>query len=143
MGTSRLNIDWGQAFKPLLKKYANEKPSLNYHSIYELMVMVVLAAQSSDDLINEVTPAFFKKYPNIKSLSEAQQEDLLPYLSKVRNFYKKANWLLKIAQTLKHDKNIPVSMDELVALKGIGRKSANVIMRGAKVEAEGIIATYT
>jgi len=58
----------------------------------------------------------------------------------VRNFNTKASWLLEIAQTLKTDKNIPATMTELTALKGIGRKSANVIMREAKVPAEGIIA---
>jgi endonuclease-3 len=61
-------------------------------------------------------------------------------VSKVRNFNTKSSWLIEIAQTLKTDSNIPTSLPKLIALKGIGRKSANVIMREMKVPAEGIIA---
>ncbi len=127
------------ALNELIAKYKNQKHPLNYHSIYELMIMVILSAQTTDDLINDVTPEFFKKYPNFKSLAKANHDDLVPYLSKVRNFSKKATWILEIAQLIKDDKNIPITIDPLVELKGIGRKSANVIMREAKVEAEGII----
>lgn len=73
-------------------------------------------------------------------LSTATIEDLFPYVSKVRNFNTKSSWLIEIAQTLKRDKNIPTNLNDLIALKGIGRKSANVIMREMKVPAEGIIA---
>ncbi len=58
----------------------------------------------------------------------------------MRNFNTKSSWLIEIAQTLKTDSNIPTNLPELIALKGIGRKSANVIMREMKVPAEGIIA---
>ena len=139
MASNNSEIDWASALKPLIAKYKNEKHPLNYHSIYELMIMVILSAQTTDDLINDVTPTFFKKYPNFKSLSKATHEDLEQYLSKVRNFYKKASWILEIAQLIKDDGNIPKTMAALVDLKGIGRKSANVIMREAEIEAEGII----
>jgi endonuclease-3 len=139
MASNNPEVDWASALKPLIAKYKNEKHPLNYHSIYELTVMVILSAQTTDDLINDVTPPFFEKYPNFKSLSKATHEDLEPYLSKIRNFYKKASWILEIAQLIKDDKNIPTTIDALVDLKGIGRKSANVIMREAKIEAEGII----
>jgi endonuclease-3 len=139
MESNNLKIDWGLVLKPLIEKYRGEKHPLNYHSIYELMVMVILSAQTTDDLINDVTPPFFKKFPDFKSLSKAKHEELIPYLSKVRNFFKKSDWILEIAQLIKEDKNIPTTIEALVDLKGIGRKSANVIMREAKLEAEGII----
>lgn len=139
MASKKSDVDWAEALKPLITKYKGEKHPLNYHSIYELMVMVILSAQTTDDLINDVTPAFFKKYPNFIALSRAKHEDLEPYLSKVRNFFKKATWLLEIAQQIKDDKSIPKTIEELVDLKGIGRKSANVIMREAKLEPKGII----
>lgn len=132
-------IDWGEIFKPLIKKYKNKKHPLDYQNLYQLLVMVVLSAQDSDANINKVAPPLFEVFPNLKSLSESSIEELIPYITKVRNFNTKANWLIEIAQTLKTDENIPTTMDELIALKGIGRKSANVIMREAEVPAEGII----
>ncbi len=127
------------AIKKLIAKYKDEKHPLNYNSIYELMVMVILAAQTTDDLINEVTPAFFKEFPTLQKLAKATPDDVLPLLSKVRNFHNKTNWLLEIAQLIETDENIPKTLTELVELKGIGRKSANVIMREAELSAEGII----
>ena len=131
--------DWSEAFKPLIAQYKNKKHPLDYQNIYQLMVMVVLSAQDSDAHINKLAPDLFQKYPNLKAFSKAEKEDLEPLIGKVRNFDKKADWLIEIAKELKEDKNIPTNMKDLVALKGIGRKSANVIMREAEAKAEGIM----
>ena len=133
------NTDWAEVFKPLIKKYKNKKHPLDYQNLYQLLVMVVLSAQDSDANINKIAPPLFEAFPNMESLSESSIEELIPYITKVRNFNTKASWLIEIAQTIKTDQNIPTSMDELIALKGIGRKSANVIMREAEVSSEGII----
>lgn len=133
------NTDWVEVFKPLIQKYKNKKHPLDYQNLYQLLVMVVLSAQDSDANINKIAPPLFEAFPNLKSLSESSIEELIPYITKVRNYNTKASWLIEIAQTLKTDKNIPTTMEELVALKGIGRKSANVIMREAEAPAEGII----
>ena len=132
--------DWVKNLEPILIKYKGKKHPLDYQNLYQLMVMVVLSAQDSDANINKIAPALFEAYPNMESLSVSNLDALIPYISKVRNFGTKANWLLEIAQTIKKDKDIPLTMDGLTALKGIGRKSANVIMREAKIPAEGIIA---
>lgn len=132
--------DWAKKLDPILKKYKGRKHPLDYQNLYQLLVMVVLSAQDSDDKINKIAPALFEVYPNIESLSVSNVGALIPHISKVRNFGTKANWLIEIAQTIKKDENIPLTMDDLTSLKGIGRKSANVIMRGASVPAEGIIA---
>lgn len=133
------NTDWGQALKPLIAQYKNKKHPLDYHNLYQLMVMVVLSAQDSDVHINKLAPDLFDKFPNLKALAKAEKEDLEPFVGKVRGFDKKADWLIGIARELQDDKNIPTTMKELTALKGIGRKSANVIMREAEVKAEGIM----
>lgn len=133
------NTDWGKALKPLIAQHKNKKHPLDYQNLYQLMVMVVLSAQDSDANINKIAPTLFEVYPNLKSLAASNVEDLIPHISKVRNFGTKASWLIGIAQELKEDKNIPTNMKDLVALKGIGRKSANVIMREAEVKAEGIM----
>ncbi|MES2412098.1 MAG: endonuclease III [Bacteroidota bacterium] len=136
---SKETTNWAEVFKPLIQKYKNKKHPLDYQNLYQLLVMVVLSAQDSDANINKVAPPLFEAFPNMKSLAESSIEELIPYIIKVRNYNTKASWLIEIAQTLKTDKNIPTTLDELVALKGIGRKSANVIMREAEVPAEGII----
>lgn len=132
--------DWETKLYPILEQYKGKKHPLDYRNLYQLLVMVVLSAQDSDANINKIAPTLFEVYPDMESLAVSNVESLIPHISKVRNFGNKANWLIGIAQTIKKDKNIPLSMEALIALKGIGRKSANVIMREAKVPAEGIIA---
>ncbi|HVX25646.1 MAG TPA: hypothetical protein VHB70_04855 [Parafilimonas sp.] len=133
------NVDWKEAVKPLLKKYKNEKHPLDYKNTYQLIVMVVLSAQDSDRHINKIAPVFFEAFPNMTALSKATEKNLHAHISDVRNSDKKAQWLLKIAETIKADKNIPYTLDELTALPGIGRKSANVILRESGKEPEGIM----
>lgn len=132
-------IDWPKAIQPLLKKYKNTKHPLNYENIYQLVVMVVLSAQDSDKNINNIAPKLFEAFPDMKSLSRATEETLLPFISKVRNFGNKSKWLIEIAKTIKDDKNIPQTHETLTALKGIGSKSANVILRESGKPAEGVI----
>jgi endonuclease-3 len=134
------STDWAKKLEPILTKYKGRKHPLEHHNLYQLLVMVVLSAQDSDAHINKIAPALFEAYPNMESLAVSNFDALIPHISDVRNFGNKAKWLLEIAQIVKKDENIPLTMDGLVALKGIGRKSANVIMREAKVPAEGIIA---
>jgi endonuclease-3 len=132
--------NWDKKLTPILEKYKGRKHPLDYHNLYQLVVMVVLSAQDSDANINTISPPLFETFPNMASLAATNAEALIPYISKVRNFGTKANWLLEIAKTVQKDENIPLTMEGLTALKGIGRKSANVIMREAKTPAEGIIA---
>ncbi|TWI85023.1 endonuclease-3 [Lacibacter cauensis] len=131
--------NWPEAIKPLLKKYKGKQHPLEYKNTYQLMVMVVLSAQDSDRNINSLAPTLFEAYPNMQSLAKATEETLFPYISKVRNFGNKAKWLTGIAQQIKKDAAIPLTLDELVALPGIGRKSACVILRESGKPAEGVI----
>jgi len=132
-------IDWPEAIKPLLKKYKSTKHPLEYKNTYQLLVMVILSAQDSDRHINKVAPEVFKAFPNMEALSKASPETLYPLIGKVRNFANKTKWLMELAQKIKKDKNIPLTLDELTELPGIGRKSANVIKREAGAEAEGVM----
>lgn len=132
-------VSWPVALKPLLRKYKGKKHPLEYNNVYQLLVMVVLSAQDSDKHINQLAPTLFKSFPSMKALLKADATVLEPLIGSVRNYRNKTNWLLQIAKTVKQDKHIPLTMDELTGLPGIGRKSANVIMREAGVKAEGII----
>lgn len=130
---------WPEDLEPLLKKYGKQKHPLDYNNRYQLIVMVILAAQASDNQINKVAVDFFKAYPSIAELKKSTPEDLYPLLSSVRGFRKKASWLVRLANAVGEDKNIPRTMQELTKLPGVGRKSANVIIRESGDNAEGIV----
>ena len=132
-------VNWADAIQPLLTKYKGKKHPLDYGNVYQLLVMVVLSAQDSDRHINQIAPKLFQAYPDMKALSKATSETLLPLIGEVRNSANKAKWLVGLAQKIKDDKNIPFTLEKLIELPGIGRKSANVIMREAGVAPEGVI----
>ena len=131
--------DWAKAVKPLIKKYKGRQHPLEYKNIYQLLVMVILSARDTDKNINNLAPALFTAFPNMQSLAKATRETLYPLVHKVRSFAKKSEWIITIAKEIKKDNNIPLNMEGLVELPGIGRKSANVILREAKVKAEGVM----
>ena len=131
--------NWKKEIQPLIKKYKGKKHPLDYNNVYELIVMVVLSAQDSDRNINKIAPELFKAFPDMKSLAKAEQESLYPFVQKVRNFRNKTKWLLAIAAQVKENKNIPSTLEALTELPGIGRKSANVILRELGKAPEGII----
>jgi endonuclease-3 len=133
------NINWSEEIQPLLKKYKGRKHPLDHKNIYQLLVVVILSAQDSDKHINEISPDFFNAFPDMRSLAKADTEMLFRYLNTVRNFGNKTKWLIALSQKIKEDNNIPLTMEELTSLPGIGRKSANVILRETGKEAEGII----
>jgi endonuclease-3 len=100
--------------------------------------MIVLSARASDAMVNNLAPALFQKYPSFQHLQHATPDDLYPYL-RVPGFRKKAEWIMNIAQEIGNKGSIPTTMTGLTALKGFGRKSANVFMSQTNREAEGVI----
>ena|ERR1051325_8982609 len=132
-------VDWAEAVQPLIKKYKGKQHPLEYKNLYQLVVMVILSAQDSDRHINQVAIPLFEAFPDMPSLARADEQMLHKYISGVRNFGNKTKWLMSLAQTIKEDKNIPLTMEGLTALSGIGRKSANVIMREMGKKPEGVI----
>jgi endonuclease-3 len=130
---------WFAHLKPLFNIYGKRKHPLEYKDSYQLVVMVVLSAQTTDALINKLAPELFKTFPSMKHLAAAKAEDLFPFIKSVRGFRKKANWLVKIAQSIGNNKDIPLTIEGLTELPGIGRKSANVIIREAGGMPQGIM----
>lgn len=133
------SVDWQKEIHPLIKKYKGKKHPLDYNNTYELLVAVILSAQDSDRNINKIAPTLFNAFPDMKALSKADAESLYPFISMVRNFRNKTKWLLELSSRIKENKNIPSTLEALTDLPGIGRKSANVIMRELGIKAEGII----
>lgn len=132
-------INWKEELNPILKKYKFKKHPLNYNNLYELVIMVVLSAQDSDENINKIAPNFFLKFPKMENLVQSNLNEIIPHIHSVKYYENKAEWILNIAKTIKNEENIPLTMKSLTAIKGIGRKSANVIMKEANIALEGIM----
>ncbi len=132
-------VNWAEAMKPLIKKYKGKKHPLDYENTYQLLVGVILSAQDSDRHINQLSPKLFEAFPDMEALATASSETLFPFIGSVRNFGNKTKWLLTLAQKIEKDSNIPLTLDALTELPGIGRKSANVIMREAGAKPEGVV----
>ncbi|MBQ7941205.1 MAG: endonuclease III [Muribaculaceae bacterium] len=103
---------------------------LHYNSPYELLVAVILSAQCTDKRINMVTPALFKAYPTPYEMAKATADDIFQYIKSVTFPNNKSKSLLGMANMLidKYNGEVPSSIDELVKIPGVGRKTANVIL---------------
>jgi endonuclease-3 len=102
---------------------------LLYDDPYQLLVAVILSAQCTDKRVNMTTPAIFEKYPDAASLSKATFDELYPYIKSISYPNNKTKHLIGMAKMLTEQFNgkVPLTVDELVQLPGVGRKTANVI----------------
>ncbi|HUK33551.1 MAG TPA: endonuclease III [Vicinamibacterales bacterium] len=103
---------------------------LHYKNAYQLLVATMLSAQSTDQRVNMVTPALFKKYPDAKSLAKATTAELEPQIHSTGFFRAKSKSLVAMAKILveRHKGEVPADMDALIELPGVGRKTANVVL---------------
>lgn len=108
----------------------NAETELHYTNPYELLVAVILSAQCTDKRVNMVTPALFKQYPVPELLAKATFEDVEPFIRSVTFANNKTKHLIGMAQMLMNDYHgeVPDTIEELVKLPGVGRKTANVII---------------
>ncbi len=102
---------------------------LLYDNPYELLVAVILSAQCTDKRVNLTTPAIFSEYPDVFALSEATEEELFPLIKSISYPNNKTKHLIGMAKKLVNEfgGKVPMTVDELVQLPGVGRKTANVI----------------
>lgn len=113
-----------------LQHYPDSLTELNYTSLYELLIAVMLSAQCTDKRVNIITPALFEAYPNAISLANADLEEVKSYIKTCSFFNNKAKNLIKMAQSVveNYEGEVPLERDELVKLAGVGQKTANVVM---------------
>jgi len=112
------------------QKHAPEaETELIYDNPYQLLVAVILSAQCTDKRVNMTTPAIFEKYPDVQSLSKADFDTLFPYIKSISYPNNKTKHLIGMAKMVVEDFNgkIPMTVEELIKLPGVGRKTANVI----------------
>ena len=118
------------AVAALKELYPDGICSLEYEKDYELLFAVRLSAQCTDARVNLVTPALFERYPTLESLAEADISEVEGYIHSTGFFRAKAKDIVLAAQMLLHDYGgkIPATMEELLRLPGVGRKTANLVL---------------
>ncbi len=117
-------------FDALDAQHPGADTELHYRNAYQLLAATILSAQSTDQGVNLVTPALFKRYPTPAALAKATQEELEPQIRTTGFFRAKSRALIGMARALveKHGGEVPADMDALTELPGVGRKTANVVL---------------
>jgi endonuclease-3 len=125
----------------LRREYPDAKCELDYRSAFELAAATILSAQCTDKRVNMVTPALFARYPDARALAAANQADVEEIIRSTGFFRNKAKSLIGMAKAVAthHGGEIPRTMEELVVLPGIGRKTANVVLGNAFGMNEGVV----
>lgn len=113
--------------------YPTSKTSLDFQSPYELLVATMLSAQSTDKVVNTVTPSLFKKYPSTKELNKANLDDVIEIIKTVGLYNNKAKNLLSMANKVEEEfkGEIPNTIKGLTGLPGVGRKTATAVLANA------------
>lgn len=127
--------------KRLRKEYPGAKCSLTHENPFQLLVATILSAQCTDERVNLVTPALFARYPTSDALADARTEELETLIKSTGFFRNKAKSLLGMSNAVveKHGGTVPDTMDELVELPGVGRKTANVVLGNAFGKNIGVV----
>lgn len=137
-----------ERYRLVLAHFRQEMPEvtteLEFGSVFQLLVAVVLSAQCTDKRVNQVTPALFHRFPDAKSMAQAEPEDVLEYVSSVSYPNSKAAHLVTMARMLmeRFDGEVPRDMNQLLDLPGVGRKTANVIQAVAFGQAAMPVDTH-
>ena len=125
----------------LKRAYPAAKTALDHRNAFELLVATILSAQTTDVRVNLVTPALFQRYPTAAALARARRTDVENLIKSTGFFHNKARSIIGMAQALvaDHGGEVPATMDQLVALPGVGRKTANVVLGNAFGINEGVV----
>ena len=117
----------------LKRLYPTAHCSLNFETPYQLLIATILSAQCTDDRVNKVTPALFERYPDAQAASKAKPADLERLVASTGFFRAKAKSILETSRLLveHHGGQVPQELESLVKLRGVGRKTANVVLGNA------------
>lgn len=117
----------------LRRRYPSIGTALDYRSPFQLLVVTVLSAQTTDENVNKVAPVLFQRYPGVSDLAEANPEDVEKIVYSTGFYRQKTKSIIKLAQGIEElfDGEVPMEIDELVRLPGVGRKTASVLLAEA------------
>lgn len=135
-----MKIKSKQIVELLKKEYPDAKCSLDFKTPFEMIVAVMLSAQCTDERVNKTTPSIFTKYSTPKDFADIDIEELEKLIHPCGFYKNKAKNIKACSQMIieKYNGEVPKTMEELILLPGVGRKSANVVMLEAFGKAEGI-----
>jgi len=114
----------------LIKRYPEMGTALEYHSPWQLLVVTVMSAQTTDENVNKVAPSLFQRYPTAADLAEADPEEVEKLIFSTGFYRQKTKSIIKLSEDLieMYDGVVPDDIDELVKLRGVGRKTASVVL---------------
>jgi endonuclease-3 len=138
---SALGSHAGEIFARLKSAHPDAHCELDHETPLQLLMATILSAQCTDKRVNMVTPPLFRKYPTAQSLADASPEELEEQIKSTGFFRNKTKSLIALGKALveRHGGEVPDSMDALVKLPGVGRKTANVILGNAFRKNEGVV----
>ncbi len=130
-----------QVYKALHKRYPDAHCALEYNSPLELLFATILSAQSTDIGVNKATPALFTAFPTVQEFAKASPEKIESYISSIGLFRGKAKSLYTSANMIVDEFNgvVPDNMKDLIKLRGVARKTANVVLGNAFNKNEGVV----
>ena len=119
-----------KVLEEIIALFPDAKPSLDFTNHFELLVAVMLSAQTTDAAVNKATPGLFAAFPTPQAMSVATEGEIASHISRLGLYRNKAKFLKKCAQQLldDFDGQVPQTREELESLAGVGRKTANVVM---------------
>lgn len=114
----------------LVSRYPEAQTALDYDDAWQLLVVTVLSAQTTDENVNKVAPSLFERYPTPSDLAEANPEEVEEIIFSTGFYRQKTKSIISLAQDLEelYDGEVPADIDELVKLRGVGRKTASVVL---------------
>lgn len=130
---SEVSLRMRAVIRELARTYPEAECSLSFTNPFELLVATILSAQCTDERVNRVTPALFKRFPDAHAMAQAQIAEIEKLIQSTGFYKNKARSLLEMAQALvrDHGGEVPRSLEDLVQLRGVGRKTANVVLGNA------------
>lgn len=122
--------DTAKILDALQKRYPDAGCALIHQDVYQLLVAVVLSAQTTDKSVNKVTGKLFEKYPSPRELASARQQDVIDIIKTIGMYKTKSRNIIALAQKLTelYEGSVPGDYDKLIELPGVGRKTANVVL---------------
>jgi endonuclease III len=136
-----LNVHAIEVLARLRQAHPDAHCELDHETPFQLLMATILSAQCTDKRVNMVTPLLFRTYPTAQALADAKQEEVEQIIKSTGFFRNKAKSLIALGKALveRHNGEVPCSMEDLVKLPGVGRKTANVILGNAFNRNEGVV----
>ncbi len=125
-----VRMDTNYILDEMKKMFPDAKCALHHRNAYELIVAVVLSAQTTDEAVNKVTPRLFERYPTVYDLAKGDVNEIASYIKTIGLYRNKSRMIHDLAKSIveKYEGEVPSTMKQLTSLSGVGRKTANVVL---------------